>query len=114
MKNLHRGMLLALLCLYISMSSCYQTKRTFDGVFTPNCKQFSIGSICFHNPYGKTAKVEIKDSKIEVYAFSTLCMDMYEGAYEYKVKNNGNKWEADVDIRSCREEKIELKKCEAC
>ena len=96
------------------MSSCYQTKRTFDGVFTPNCKQFSIGAICFHNPYRKTAKVEINNSKMEVHAFSTLCMDLYEGAYEYKVKNNGDKWKADIDIRSCREEKIELKKCKNC
>lgn len=114
MKNLHRGMLLALLCLSISISSCYQTKRTFDGVFISNCKQFSIGSICFHNPYGNTAKVEIKKSKMEVLPFSTLCMDLYEGEYEYKVKNDNAKWKADVDIRSCREEKIELKKCTNC
>ena len=114
MKNLHRGMLLAILCLSISFSSCYQSKSVFDGVLTPNCKQFSIGSICFHNPSGKTAKVEIRDSKMEVYAFSTLCMDLYEGAYEYKVKNDEDKWKADVAIRSCREEKIELKKCANC
>ena len=114
MKNLHRGMLLAVLCLSVCFSNCYQTQRAFDGVLTPNCKQFSVGSICFHNPYGKTAKVEIENTKMEVLAFSTLCMDMYEGSYEYKVKNSKNKWKAEVGIRSCREEKVELRKCEGC
>lgn len=114
MKNLHLGMLLVLLCLSISFTSCYQTQRAFDGVLTPNCKQFSVGSICFHNPEGKTAKVEIDNHKMEVLAFSTLCIDMYEGSYEYKVKNDGDKWKEEVGIRSCREEKVELVKCASC
>ncbi|MEM1120460.1 MAG: hypothetical protein AAGJ18_08405 [Bacteroidota bacterium] len=114
MKKLHRGMLLVLLCLSISFSNCYQTQRAFDGILTPNCKQFSVGSICFHNPSGKTTKVEIEDTKLEVLAFSTLCMDLYQGDYEYKVKNDRDKWKAEVGIRSCKEEKVELKKCESC
>jgi len=96
MKNLHHGMLLAMLCLSLPFSSCYQR------------------SICFHNPIGKTAKVEIDNYKMEVLAFSTRCIDLYEGSYEYKVKNNGDKWEEEVGIRSCREEKVELRKCESC
>lgn len=114
MKKLHRPMLLALLCLSISFSNCYQTKRTFDGVFTPNCKTFSVGSICFHNPSSKTAKVEIENHKVEILAFSTLCFDMYEGNYEYKVKNSEDKWKADIAITRCKEEKVELEKCERC
>ena len=114
MKNLHHGMLLAMLCLSLPFSSCYQTQRVFDGVLTPNCKQFSVGSICFHNPIGKTAKVEIDNYKMEVLAFSTRCIDLYEGSYDYKVKNDGDKWEEEVGIRSCREEKVELRKCESC
>lgn len=107
-------MLLAVLCLSISLSNCYQTRRTFDGVFTPNCKQFSVGSVCFQNPSGDKVKVEIEDHKFDVLPFSTLCFDMYEGEYEYKVKNDGDKWRAEVDITSCREEKIKLAKCENC
>lgn len=114
MKKLHFKMLLALLCLSIGLSSCYQTKRSFDGVFVPNCRQFSVGSICFHNPSGKTAKVSIEDYKMEVLPFSTLCVDMYEGSYEYKVKNKEDKWEAEVEINACKEEKIKLEKCKYC
>lgn len=114
MKKLHRGMLLAMLCLMVCFSSCYQARYALNGAFVSNCKQFGVGSVCFHNPSGKTITVEMKDYKVEVLAFSTICMDLYEGDYKYKVKKKGSNWKDQLEIVRCKEQKIELAKCKYC
>ncbi len=46
---------------------------------------------------------------MEVLRFTTLCIDLYEESYDYKVKGNGEKWNKEVSIIRCREKKIELR-----
>ena len=62
------------LVLTVALSSCAFSKRSLDGVFTPDCKQFGIGSICFQNTSSESVEVEMKDVKMEVLAFTTLCI----------------------------------------
>jgi len=94
--------------LTLLLSSCAFSKRSLDGVFTPDCKQFGIGSICFQNTSSETIKVEVKDIKMEVLAFTTLCVDIYEGEYEYKVKKSKDKWKEEVLVVRCKERKVKL------
>ena len=90
-------------------SSCTSSQKALDGIFTPNCKRFAIGSVCFQNPDSKAVNVELKEHKMEVLPFTTLCIDLYEGSYDYKVKGNDEKWQEEVSIIRCRERKIELR-----
>ena len=96
------------LVLTVALSSCAFSKRSLDGVFTPDCKQFGIGSICFQNTSSESVEVEMKDVKMEVLAFTTLCMDVYEGEYEYKVKKSKDKWKEEVLVARCKERKVKL------
>ncbi len=96
-----------ILCFFVF--SCTAPQKALDGIFTPNCKQFAIGSVCFQNTNSEMVKVELEDHKMEVLPFTTLCIDLYEGSYDYKVKGSGEKWKEDVRIVRCREKKIELR-----
>ena len=99
--------LFIILCFFVF--SCTSSQKALDGIFTPNCKQFAIGSVCFQNPNSKAVHVELKDHKMEVLPFTTLCIDLYEDSYDYQVKGNGEKWNEVVRIIRCREKKIELR-----
>jgi hypothetical protein len=76
----------------------------------PPCKRFQTGTVCFHNFTKKDVKVNIGDSKTEVQAKTTLCMDLYAGNYEYKAKQGGHKWEEELFVLSCKERQVYLER----
>lgn len=67
------------------------------------CLRDEVGTVCFQNNTRKRVKLNVGKLKTELRASTTICMDLYEGNYEYKAKQSGQKWENSFWLDRCDE-----------
>lgn len=98
MKKITLSAIAALFLL--SQMSCFVSFRG-GNTLQSACERNKTGEICFVNDTKKDLKLSIGNTKTELNAHTSRCMDMYEGEYEYKAKQGFKKWEDFVSVERC-------------
>jgi len=107
MKNLKQSIWVLLVALPLLLtSSCFRIVSSSDDEWMPPCERFETGTVCFYNATNGDIKVTIDDTKTEVEERTTICVDIYEGHYDYKGKRNFKKWEGSIFVDRCSETRI--------
>lgn len=104
MKNLWQSILL-FTCLLLTSCSTYLYEED------PNqlpCERDQVGTVCFQNETRKLIKMEIGRSNVEIAAYTTLCVDVYQGEQEFKGKQGTKRWKGWVDVYPCEQYFVEL------
>ncbi len=109
MKILKSISVLTLLGLTLLSTGCHISfQRGSSGFQTPPCERNQTGTVCFSNETRRDVKVSIGETRTEIEAYSTICLDIYEGDYEYKAKQGFKKWEEMVYVERCAQEDIHI------
>ena len=104
MKNLLNAVIVILVFTISSCEVYYQNEEDWQ---LP-CERDAIGNVCFENDTHRKVKVATGDTEFEVAAYSTICVDMYEGDYGYKVKQGFHRWRGDIFVYPCEQYFVEL------
>ena len=107
MKKLKFAPLALVLFSLLFMTSCFR-KYNYDDDWLPDCERFHTGSLCLDNDTNKPIKVEIGDTETTVESNSVICMDLYEGQYEYVGKRGLRRQRGEVYIDACTDNLIEF------
>lgn len=94
----------------VLFSSCFASFGGGNNHWQSACERNLTGEICFSNDTKREIKVNIGDTKTVIEAKSTICMDIYEGNYEYKAKQGFKKWESYIDVNRCEQEYVQFKR----
>lgn len=89
-------------------SGCFASFGGGNNHWQSACERNQTGEICFSNETKREIKVNIGETKTVVEAHSTICLDMYEGNYEYKAKQGFKKWEEYIEINRCEKDCVTL------
>lgn len=100
--------MLFLLSLLFTLSACHTYRYDDDYYNQLPCERDRVGAICFQNDTRKLIKMEVADTKLEIDSYTTRCVDIYEGAQDYKGKQGTKRWKGTLLVYPCEQLFIEL------
>lgn len=105
MKNIWK---LLALPLALSLAACNTYRYDDDYYNQLPCERDRVGTVCFQNDTRRLIKMEMDGAKVEIESYTTLCIDVYEGAQEYKGKQGLRRWRGFVEVYPCEQYFVEL------
>lgn len=94
--------------LIVSFCMACQTYRHDDDFYEFPCERDNTGNICFQNDTHRRIRMDIGNTEFEIAGFSTICVDMYAGDYNYKGKQGLHRWRGSIPVYRCEQYFIEL------